>query len=128
MISKSNSNSSTSSRTRAFSRCRLQVSVSQTFLKSWTVFYLLYNFILLIKQMDFFWSICYKNCFWNFTHSKIQKHKKIQSSCWSFLYFWDLHDQKLLLKCLWNWLQVSISSMFYGCIFCTKVCSKPKYD
>jgi len=32
--------------------------------------------------------------------------------------------QKMLLKCLWNWHQVSISSTFYVSIFCTKVLCK----
>jgi len=42
--------------------------------------------------------------------SNTQKDSQIISV---FLHFWDLRAQKLLIKCWWNWLLLSISPTFY---------------
>jgi len=43
---------------------------------------------------------------WNFYVRRSRKAQKIQSSCLSFLHFWDLYAQKLCIKCCWNWTLV----------------------
>jgi len=44
---------------------------------------------------------------------QIPKAEKDSREISVFLPFWDLCTQKLLLKCLWNWLQVSIAATFF---------------
>ncbi len=41
----------------------------------------------------------------SFYACRSQKRKKRQSSCQSFLGFWNLRGQKLVIKCWWNWPQ-----------------------
>jgi len=45
-------------------------------------------------------------------HAQIPKAQKWQSSCQSFIHFWELWVQKLLIECWWNWHLPSISSLF----------------
>jgi len=42
-----------------------------------------------------------------FTRAEPESAKR-QSSCWSFLCFWDLHTQNLLVESLWNWPQETL--------------------
>jgi len=50
----------------------------------------------------------------SFYAHRFQNRKKTVKSYVSFLRFWDLHAQKLLVKSLRNWLQESISLTCIG--------------
>ncbi len=44
----------------------------------------------------------------SFCDCRSSKHKKQQSSYQSFLHLWDLHAQKLLVECWWNWPLIAL--------------------
>ncbi len=59
----------------------------------------------------------------SFYACRSQKRKKCIQVVSLFLRFWDLHTQKLLIKCWWNWLLGSISPTYLRADF-TRVVPK----
>ncbi len=54
------------------------------------------------------WGQFHQSSTSSFYLRRSQKRKKRHSSCHYFLRFWDLHAQKLLIECWWNWPQVGV--------------------